>query len=273
MQKPLLVGLAAVVLVIALGAGAIWAFSDKTHGPLVPAQEATTTDSSAPPAPSATTTTPTPATKTTAALSERIYDNGVYITPLAVVSDSRCPMGVYCIQAGTVSVKVKLEDATHTETVTAVMGSPIAFGTKHVTLMSVTPPKSQAATILPSDYRFTFSVTYGMGGEVGQGLLSGTMTIGPICPVEQVNNPCKPTPEMYAARKVAVYAANHTTLVTTLTPDANGAFSASLPAGTYYVTLTTTQAGVGSVSGVPVTLVIRDGATTRISIAIDTGIR
>src|SRR4051812_32628744 len=60
------------------------------------------------------------------------------------------------------------------------------------------------------------------------GTLMGTMTIGPVCPVEQVNNPCKPTAEMYAARKVFIYKTDKKTLVATLTPDAIGKFSATL---------------------------------------------
>lgn len=106
-----------------------------------------------------------------------------------------------------------------------------------------------------------------------RGTLSGTMTIGPICPVEQIGNPCKPTPEMYAARKVAVYALDKKTLIATLIPDASGQFSVSLPVGTYYVAMASPQSGVGSTRGVPATISIKAGATARIAIDIDTGIR
>jgi hypothetical protein len=64
-----------------------------------------------------------------------------------------------------VRITAKLEDATHSETVTMVVGSPVAFGNKHVTLMSVTPTKNSKTTISPKDYHFTFSVAYGMGTE------------------------------------------------------------------------------------------------------------
>ena len=57
------------------------------------------------------------------------------------------------------------------------------------------------------------------------GTLKGTITIGPICPVEQVGHPCNPTPEMYAAHQVFVYTSDRTKIIATLTPDAQGNFS------------------------------------------------
>ena len=164
--------IAAIVLLI-LVAGAAYAFTRPTTPPTVstpaPTNDAATgtnTTTTPPPATGTTTATSTPEKESkTAALNQRIYQFGVHITPLEVVSDSRCPMGVYCIQAGEVVIKAKLEDGTRSEIVTMHQGSPISFGTKHVTLMDVTPPKSQSKTIAPSDYRFTFSVAYGMGGD------------------------------------------------------------------------------------------------------------
>lgn len=167
------VAIAIVALLVICGAAA-YAFTRPQTPPTAPSptpgnEPATGTVSN--PTPPATTTlaTSTPEKESdTAALNQRIYKFGVHITPLEVISDSRCPMGVYCIQAGTVTLKVKLEDATHSEIVTMVMGSPVAFGNKHVALLTVTPPKPQSVPIKLSDYRFTFSVAYGMGGEAPQ---------------------------------------------------------------------------------------------------------
>ncbi|MDB5194850.1 MAG: hypothetical protein JWO84_34 [Parcubacteria group bacterium] len=288
-------GVLVTVLIVAAGVGAVWAFSDKGTGlfGMGPASVATTTLPSvctqeAKICPDGTAvgrtgpncefaacpTGTTPEKESTvAALNQRILSMDVHITPLEVLEDSRCPSDVQCIQAGTVRARVKLEGPGGTQIETMVLGSPVSFGNKHVTLMSVTPAKNSKTTITPSNYRFTFSVSYGMGGDVTTGTLSGTMAIGPVCPVENVNNPCKPTPEMYAAHQVAVYAANKTTLVKTLTPNAQGAFSASLPVGTYYVTMAQPQPKIGGATGVPATLVIKAGATTPLAISIDTGIR
>jgi hypothetical protein len=205
---------------------------------------------------------------TVARLNQRILTNGVHITPLEVVEDSRCPTDVQCIQAGTVRAKVRLEGPGGTQIETMVLGSPIAFGNKHVTLMNVNPSKSKSTSIVPTDYRFTFSVAYGMGGDVRTtGTLAGTMTIGPVCPMERATNPCEPTPEMYAARKVAVYTSDKKTLIATLTPGSDGTFSAALAPGTYYVAMAAPQGqGVGGATGVPATIVIKSGATTRLAI-------
>lgn len=99
----------------------------------------------------------------TAALNERILKNTVHITPLSVVGDSRCPTDVQCIQAGTVRISVKLEGDGETRTETMTLGSPVSFGSKHVTLMSLVPAKNSKTTINARDYRFTFSVAAGMG--------------------------------------------------------------------------------------------------------------
>jgi len=107
--------------------------------------------------------------------------------------------------------------------------------------------------------------------ELGTGILNATMTIGPVCPVEREGMPCDPTPEMFAARKVSVYRSNHTTLVTTLTPNASGTMSAALPVGDYWVDMP--HPGIGGVAGLPVTIHIAAGSSTTLTIDVDTGIR
>ena len=105
----------------------------------------------------------------------------------------------------------------------------------------------------------------------GTGTLRGTMTIGPVCPVEQVDKPCKPTAEMLAARKIFVYASNRTSLIATLTPDGTGNFSASLPQGEYWVDMAHQR--VGGISGVPTAVHMIAGGSVTLTIDIDTGIR
>jgi hypothetical protein len=201
------------------------------------------------------------------ALNQKILINGVTITPLEVMSDSRCSAEVTCIWAGTVTLKTKLEREGVTETVMLTLGTPVTFAGKQVALAVVTPAKHEGKTILPPDYRFEFSVR-------GIGVLQGTMTIGPICPVERIDNPCLPTPEMFAARKIAVYKSDQTTLVTTITPNSQGKFSTPLAVGTYYVNMATPQTGgPGSVSGLPATITIKQGATVSLVVNVDTGIR
>jgi hypothetical protein len=103
------------------------------------------------------------------------------------------------------------------------------------------------------------------------GSLDGVMTIGPICPVERVDQPCLPTPEMYATHSVFVYTKDRQTLLATLTPDAQGEFHATLPVGVYYVD--TTHQTIGKVDGVPTVVSIVAGQSTLLTIAVDAGIR
>src|SRR5262245_24523355 len=45
------------------------------------------------------------------------------------------------------------------------------------------------------------------------GTLTGRVTIGPICPVERIDQPCDPPPEMYAAHRLVLLAADGKTKV------------------------------------------------------------
>ena len=223
------------------------------------------------PCPSAPAPTSTTGVISTKPLYKSFRPGGVgpSVTPLEVVQDSRCPMDVVCIQAGTVQLKVRLASVGGIEDATLTLGVPIEFMGRQIELIGVQPPKKSGQTIAPQDYSFDFTMT--PVTSISVGVLKGTMTIGPICPVERPGHPCKPTPEMFAARKIFVYAADRTTLVTTLTPDSQGNFSANLLAGSYFVD--TEHQAVGHISGMPATIIIEKNKTVIINIDVDTGIR
>ena len=93
-------------------------------------------------------------------LGKTIIIGGIRITPFGVPSDSRCPKGVTCIWAGTVSVSVRLEEEGRaTIEATSTLHTPISVGDKKVTLYGVTPVAIPKIHITPSDYRFNFLVT------------------------------------------------------------------------------------------------------------------
>lgn len=108
-------------------------------------------------------------------------------------------------------------------------------------------------------------------GVRATGILEGTMTIGPLCPVEEEGVDCAPSREVFAEHQVSIYHPDRKTLVTTITPNHEGIFRAILPIGSYYVD--TKRAAVGSVDGLPQEVVIQTGATTLLYVDIDTGIR
>lgn len=207
-------------------------------------------------------------------LNKKITIAGMSLTPLEVVEDSRCPSGVSCIWKGTVRIKVKLEsEGTTTQTSELSFGNSVVFGDKKITLVSVNPPAISNMIINKSDYVFEFSVSNNAKQVSANGTLDGAMTIGPICPVERIDNPCKPTPQMFADRKVGVYKGDPKVLFKTLVPDANGKFSATFPAGVYYVELINPVLRPTTALGVPATVTIQKNSTYHMDISIDTGIR
>ncbi len=103
------------------------------------------------------------------------------------------------------------------------------------------------------------------------GFLEGTVTIGPLCPVE----PCQISPEqlaaVYAARKVIVYNSDRTSVIKERSLDQNGRYSAELEVGKYIVDIK--HVGIDRSPDVPTAISIEPGKTVTLNIGIDTGIR
>jgi hypothetical protein len=79
---------------------------------------------------------------------------GFTVTPTRVEEDSRCPMHVQCIQAGTVRLSVRIGGRAR-HVLTLKQPSRIAFGA-WLTLCDVIPYPARAGRIRPADYRFGF---------------------------------------------------------------------------------------------------------------------
>jgi hypothetical protein len=106
------------------------------------------------------------------------------------------------------------------------------------------------------------------------GILEGTISIGPICPVETIppDPGCLPTAETFKAYPVSVWTANGKIKIAQIYPALDGSFITELAAGNYLVVLDKSQAGVGS-SNLPAIVSIKSLDKTIINIDIDTGIR
>jgi hypothetical protein len=108
--------------------------------------------------------------------------------------------------------------------------------------------------------------------EVPRGTLSGVVTIGPICPVEKINDPCPTPPAAYAARKVLVETADATKVLFVVDIDSHGFYRIDLVPGTYTVDLQ--KNGIDRSAQVPAKVtIVGGGAAVQLDIAIDTGIR
>ena len=96
------------------------------------------------------------------AIGQRAYADGPLIQPVAVIEDSRCPVGVACVWAGRVRVKMLwLRPNGEAQPLEAVLGEPTPIADGTVTLESVHPEKRVDQAIKPGDYRFAFRF---MGG-------------------------------------------------------------------------------------------------------------
>lgn len=106
------------------------------------------------------------------------------------------------------------------------------------------------------------------------GILEGTISIGPICPVERIppDPACMPTAETYNAYPVSIFTSDGKKKIAQLNPSLDGFFSTELPSGTYQVVLEKSQNNIGG-SNLPLEVTIISEGKTMLNIDIDTGIR
>ncbi len=103
-----------------------------------------------------------PHESTSTIINQRIYSNGIYITPIDIIEDSRCPSGVSCIWAGRLRVKVKLERGGETSESMIDLGvNSVVFMGKKITLTKATPSPRPVEAVPYDQYRFEFLVITG----------------------------------------------------------------------------------------------------------------
>ncbi len=83
---------------------------------------------------------------------------GITIEPKVVLEDSRCPVDVQCIQAGTVRVQTMLTSAMGSAEQVFKLNQPITTEAEQITLVEVRPIKNSKIQVKPADYRFVFEV-------------------------------------------------------------------------------------------------------------------
>jgi hypothetical protein len=93
-----------------------------------------------------------------ARLNERIHMRGITITPRTLLEDSRCPVGVECIQAGTVRLKVELTNEVRNDTLIFSLGETITTEVGGITLVEVEPDPVATDAVDPSTYTFLFRI-------------------------------------------------------------------------------------------------------------------
>lgn len=104
----------------------------------------------------ATSSTPVPLV---AKIGQKVSVGGVSITPIAVTTDSRCPVDVQCIQAGTVALQIAVRSGLGSATSSISFEQGITTEAEVITLTEVAPAKHAKTAITPEEYSFTFAVS------------------------------------------------------------------------------------------------------------------
>ncbi len=190
-----------------------------------------------------------------------------------LVQDSRCPIDVQCIQAGSVTVNVTMTDGVKSETKNMASDEvPYVFNRYYkISISDVSPNRKSQVEIPARDYVITFHVeksTVAIPPPVVQGVVMGIVTLSPTCPVER--NPPDPNcaPKPYQTTVTILGVTSGKTIATTQTKT-DGTFMVTIPFGDYIARAT----GAAVYPRCQDTNFTLQGANQAISISCDTGIR
>jgi hypothetical protein len=211
---------------------------------------------------------PLTSTTNTASLGRSTTIQGTTITPLELLEDSRCPVDVQCIQAGTVRLRASL-DASNRDFI-FVLREPQTVGSVSVVLTSVTPAERRSTkTIAPSDYQFTFAVTAVASSTRAVSTIRGAVHLGPTCPVmrEPPDPQCADKPYV---TMIQVYRVGSSVVVASGQSATDGTFAFAVPEGRYTVTA---SGGKMLPRCSPVEVVVGKTGSVTADISCDTGIR
>ena len=138
---------------------------------------------------------------------------------------------------------------------------------------------TQRAILIVTLFTVIAYILIGTGCQTGKaatGTLRGTVTVGPIWPVERPGESRPVPPQVFEARKVVIYNKSKTKILeevalTQIGRSAKASYSVQLRPGNYVVDIN--RSGIDSSSQVPKKFEIRPGQTVIVDIDIDTGIR
>ncbi|WEK47172.1 MAG: hypothetical protein P0Y56_02500 [Candidatus Andeanibacterium colombiense] len=97
-----------------------------------------------------------------ASLHQHIYVDGLRVTPLAVLEDSRCPMNARCVWAGRTRLSVRIDLGSRSETREIASDQPIQVADGTLSLVEVQPDKMAGEQAKPKKYRFGFTFAGGI---------------------------------------------------------------------------------------------------------------
>lgn len=113
-------------------------------------------------------------------------------------------------------------------------------------------------------------------GNSQTGVITGKISIGPLCPVETVppSPGCQPTAETYKAWSTAVWSTDKKIKIAVIMPSLDGHYAITLPPNDYVLDFDSmpNTTGIGS-SNLPHLFTILANDTITFDVNIDTGIR
>jgi hypothetical protein len=109
----------------------------------------------------------------------------------------------------------------------------------------------------------------GLGSQTHASGVEGVVVSGPSCPVQRANSPC---PDLPVKAEVTVKDLSGGTVLGRFAAGSDGRFKIALAAGTY--SLTAVRPGVARFNqSSPMTVTVRSGGYSSVTIRIDSGIR
>lgn len=188
----------------------------------------------------------------------------------SVERDSRCPSDAVCVQAGSVTAVFDVWDGRAVQrgavTLPSVGPATVTLGPLEVTLLAVEPVPTSTGPIKPFDYRAQVLVS--RTAARGTSGIDGMVTLGPLCPVSRLEEPCPDRP--FAATLLVRTAAGQT--LGPVQSDASGRFTLDVPPGKYVIEPQLTSSGRLPFAG-PVDVTVPATGRAAVTIAYDTGIR
>lgn len=226
--------------------------------PVVTAEETATTTPLPTPIPVSNTPTFNQPTKFTIG-QNIIFSDGLSVT-LQSIEDSRCKPGVQCIWAGELTPVV------------VITGGEFGTVSKSIRLGTALNESESSrgyifALVTADEKTTTLQISKAITQSTGE--VTGQVTVGPVCPVERVDDPCVVPAETYTSRNVVVFSADGNREITRLALDPTGKYSLPLVPGTYLLQIQ--PAGIGAGELKSVTILANQFST--IDFDIDTGIR
>lgn len=193
------------------------------------------------------------------------------LTFAGVVSDSRCPVDVQCVWAGEAVLAFELVTADSTVARSVVFGAggdaSGVFGAYRVTVQALTPEPKSTVTIPPEGYAATIVVERQSAPPAGSGL-EGVVTLGPLCPVQQLGVPCPD--RVYSATLVLLD--GNDAEVGRVTSGADGWYRLAVPAGAYTL-VPQSPDGLPLPFAGPIDVTVLAGQYSVVDVSYDSGIR